>query len=65
MTIQQLMTAEDVGKLLNVAVAEVWRMARSGALPCIRLGHRTLRFDPSDVQAYIDARREQKAEAEA
>lgn len=54
-----LLTAEQVGELLNVAVAEVWRMARSGALPCIRLGHRTMRFDPDDVQKYIDNKREQ------
>jgi excisionase family DNA binding protein len=53
----QLLTAEDVARLLGKHPRTILVMAGTGELAAIRLGHRTVRFDPADVQAYIDRHR--------
>jgi excisionase family DNA binding protein len=53
----KLLTAEDVAQLLGKHPRTVLQMAVAGKIPAIRLGHRTVRFQPADVQAYIDAHR--------
>jgi excisionase family DNA binding protein len=53
----KLLTADDVGKILGRHPRTVTNLARDGQLRAIRLGHRSVRFDPVDVQAYIDAHR--------
>ncbi len=49
----QLLTADDVGKILGRHPRTVINLARDGELRAIRLGHRTVRFEPRDVEAYI------------
>lgn len=44
--------------MLGIGVYEVWKLGREGRLPRIVLGHRTVRFDPDDVDAYINGKRE-------
>jgi excisionase family DNA binding protein len=53
----KLLTAEHVALLLGKHPRTVLQMAAAGKIPAIRLGHRTVRFDPADVQEYIDAHR--------
>jgi excisionase family DNA binding protein len=54
--LQPLLRAEQVGKILGKHPRTVLVLARSGALPCVRLGHRTVRFRSEDVQAFIEKR---------
>jgi excisionase family DNA binding protein len=53
----QLLTADDVARLLGKHPRTILVMAGTGELSAIRLGHRTVRFDPADVQDYIDRHR--------
>ena len=44
--------AAEVAELLSVPKTWVLESARSGALPCVRLG-RYVRFDRGDVEAWV------------
>ena len=56
--VPELHTAQQVGETLGgLHPKTVLLMYRRGELPGIRLGSRTVRFDPRDVAAYIDAHR--------
>jgi excisionase family DNA binding protein len=50
-----LWTAEQVAARLSLPVRSIWAMSRRGELPTIRFGRR-LRFDPRDVQLFVDRR---------
>ena len=53
-----LLTPERVGQRLGgLPPKTVLLLFRRGELPGIKLGARTVRFHPADVQAYIDAHR--------
>ena len=54
-TPRRLMLAEEVADFLAVSPGMIRKLARSGALPAIRVGT-ALRFDPAAVDAYVDAR---------
>jgi excisionase family DNA binding protein len=47
-----LLDAAEVAELLAVPKSWVLDSARSGALPCVRLG-RYVRFDEGDVEAWV------------
>lgn len=49
----ELLTAEEVARILRCTERYVWRLGRDGKLPRIRVG-RHVRFDPVDVDAFID-----------
>lgn len=51
-----LMTLDEVCATLRVSRATVYRLARSGELPSLRL-KRTLRFDRADIGAHLRAAR--------
>jgi hypothetical protein len=58
LALSELLTPEKVGVLLGGRHPKtVLLLYRRGDLPGIKLGARTVRFDPRDVQAYIDAHR--------
>jgi excisionase family DNA binding protein len=58
LALSELLTAEKVGELLGGRHPKtVLLLYRRGELPAVKLGARTVRFDPRDVQAYIDAHR--------
>jgi excisionase family DNA binding protein len=52
----RLLTAGDVAELLRVPVSTVYELARSGRLPCLRIG-RAVRFCQVDLEAHLSARR--------
>ncbi len=58
-----LLTAKQVATLLGVSEKSVYRWSELGALPSVRLG-RAVRFDPAEVQAFIDAGRRGGGEAQ-
>jgi excisionase family DNA binding protein len=50
----RLLDAKAIAEKLGVPETWVRESARSGAIPCVRLG-RYVRFDPADVEAWIDS----------
>jgi excisionase family DNA binding protein len=51
------LTPEDVAKLLNVAPTTVTRLAKADpTMPCLRLGHRTLRFPRERLMVWLRSR---------
>lgn len=58
---QTLIGVAEVGKRLGLPPRTVTRLARAGELPSVRLGERTLRFDPNDVEAFIASRKTEAA----
>lgn len=51
---RQLLTAESVADMLGLSVQEVYRTAREGLIPAVRIGRR-LRFDPDRLARWIEA----------
>ena len=49
----RLLDAREVAPRLGVPVSWVRESARSGAMPCVRLG-RYVRFDLADVEAWLE-----------
>lgn len=50
----RLLSAVELAEKLNVPESWVRESARSGAMPCIRLG-RYVRFDLADVEAWLES----------
>ncbi len=51
-----LWTRKDVAEFLNVSTETVKRYQRDGKLAAVIQGHRTIRYRPEDVMAFIDNR---------
>ncbi len=45
----RLLTARGASELLGLPVFRVYELQRLGALPAVRVGNRTLRFDVADM----------------
>lgn len=54
--LEELLTAEQVGEILGSGHRAVLTLARTGDLPVVRIGYRTVRFRPEDVRRFIDER---------
>ena len=52
----KLLTAEEVASQLRVPPSWVYTAANDGRMPCVRLG-RYVRFDPADVEAWVQAQK--------
>lgn len=52
-----LLTTAEAARVLRVSVRYVSTLVRQGDLPAIRLGKRAVRFQASDVKAYIERKR--------
>lgn len=52
----QLMRLRDVAKALALSQRVLWAATKAGRLPVIRFG-RSIRYDPKDVAAFVDAHR--------
>lgn len=53
-TQKKLLRISDVAEILDVNPARAYELARSGALPTVRLG-RQYRVDPKRLQDWMDA----------
>jgi excisionase family DNA binding protein len=54
---EKLLTSEDVAELLGIGPETFGDMRRAGeGPPVIKLGHRTLRYRPEDVDAWLAQR---------
>ena len=55
--ISALIKATDVASVLNLSKTHVYFLVRRGDLPAVFLSEKAVRFDPNDVQEFIDSRR--------
>jgi excisionase family DNA binding protein len=56
-----LWTTRDVAEFLNVSPETVLRRYRAGELPGFRIATNALRFDPAEVRAWLDGKRDRVA----
>lgn len=52
-----LLTKEQLAKRLHLSARSIERLVAAGELRALKIG-RAIRFDPRDVQAYLDALRD-------
>lgn len=62
---EQLLTAEELGRRLRLGPDTVKLWARRGLIPSIRATSKTLRFDPSEVMRALRRRDEEVEEQDA
>jgi excisionase family DNA binding protein len=60
----RLLEVHEVAYQLKSSQETVLRLIRKGRLAAIRLGTRSLRIDPRDLEAFIESRRLEVAQAE-
>ena len=46
----QLLTAQELARVLKLNPQTLYRLVRRGVLPAIRIGKKSLRFDPAQVR---------------
>lgn len=51
-----LWTSRQAAKALAISERKLWDLTDTGAIPCVRIG-RAVRYDPSDIRAWIDAQK--------
>lgn len=50
---RRLIRAEEVANALGISRLRVYQLARVGELPSVRLGTKSIRFDPEAVEAWV------------
>lgn len=50
-----MMTPDDVAGRLKISKATVLRLAKAGQLRALRVGKKTVRFDPAEVARFVEA----------
>ncbi len=56
-TLEPLLDADEVAKLLGVDIAYIYTQARSGKMPSIKLG-KYRKFSPSQLKKWLDRKNE-------
>ena len=56
-----LITADELGKRLNLSTDTIRKWARAGIIPCLKLSGKVVRFDSTEVE---DALRKRAAQSE-
>jgi excisionase family DNA binding protein len=54
--IEALLSIDEVAQLLRISESGVYRLVRSGELPRVKVGSRTL-FEPHEIRRFIASRR--------
>jgi excisionase family DNA binding protein len=54
MTIERLLTAEDVAEILGVKPPRIYQMSRDKQIPHIVIGKRQLRYTRSAIEKWLD-----------
>ena len=52
-TTKILLSAQQVADMLGYEVHWVWGRVRAGEIPHFRLNQRTVRFDPTEIDAWL------------
>ena len=55
--IEALLSLDEVVDLLRISESGVYRLVRSGELPRVKVGNRTL-FEPDEIRRFIAGRRD-------
>lgn len=58
-TPQLLLRPDEAAKALAISPRSLWTRMDCGEIPCIRIG-RSVRYDPADLRAWIEARKERR-----
>lgn len=53
--IEPLIRPPAAARLLAVSPGSLYRLAAKGAIPCVRIGEKMIRFRASELEAYIQA----------
>ncbi len=51
---EELLTAEEVAKILKVSNSAVFKWAKRGIIPSYRIHEKCLRFKKQDIEAFIE-----------
>lgn len=54
--VEPLLTVRETAKTLSLCERKVWSLVAGGEIPAVRIG-RAVRFDPTDLRTWIDARK--------
>lgn len=54
--LEPLLSIDEVGAVLRISERSVYRLLRSGELPCLKVGQRTL-VEPDQLRQFIATRR--------
>lgn len=60
---KELLRVGDVAVRLGISIPHTYRLAKTGEIPCVRIGPKVVRFDPADVERFIQAHRRGKGKA--
>ena len=60
---QGLVDERAAAKFLGISPRVLWGLADSGSIPFIRIGPRLKRYDPRDLQAFVERNRRTKQPA--
>jgi excisionase family DNA binding protein len=55
-TERRLLTIREAAAALSISERTLWGLTKGGAVRCVRIG-RAVRYDPRDLQDYIDSLR--------
>ncbi len=58
----QLLTKHEAAEALRLTPGQVARLASRGELPTVVMPNREVRFDPSDISAWVNSRKRPLAE---
>ena len=60
---EELITYEQVSKMLGLAKGTVYALVHQNRIPHIRLGRRLVRFDPTALREFVDEHRVEARDA--
>ena len=52
---KQLLTDSELSELLVLSPRQVSTLAKKGLIPCIRLTAKEIRFDPDEIERWLDS----------
>ena len=58
-----LWNCHEAAAAMNISERTLWSLMSDGKIPCVRIG-RSVRYDPSDIRAWIEAQKTKCSSAE-
>ncbi len=58
---KRYLSPDELAIKLGISRSRVYVLAQTGEIRSIKLGRRTLKFDPTDVEAYMEAHKRGKS----
>ena len=60
----ELLTVQELARALKLNPQTLYRLVRQGLVPAVRIGNKTLRFDPAQVRAMLQVPRSLRPSSE-